>query len=70
MSNRKFKNYKKFDVVCADFGDNLPGVQGGVRVGVVVSCDASNHTGSATSISCAAYEQVERHSGACATYTR
>ena len=45
MSNRKFKNYKKFDVVCADFGDNLPGVQGGVRVGVVVSCDASNHTG-------------------------
>ncbi len=45
MSRTKYDSYKKFDVVCADFGDNLPGVQGGVRVGVVVSCDASNHAG-------------------------
>jgi len=45
MSKGKYESYKKFDVVCADFGENLPGVQGGVRVGVVVSCDASNHTG-------------------------
>lgn len=45
MSKRKYESYKKFDVVCADFGENLPGVQSGVRVGVVVSCDASNHNG-------------------------
>lgn len=38
MKNRKkYRPYKKFDVVCADFGDNLPGVQGGVRVGIIVS---------------------------------
>ena len=45
MSRKKYETYKKFDVVCADFGDNFPGVQSGVRVGVVVSCDASNHAG-------------------------
>jgi|GEM_PF-219794 len=36
---------KKFDVVYADFGRNPHGVQGGIRPGIVVSCDASNHGG-------------------------
>ena len=40
----KYK-YKKFDVVYADFGRNPHGVQGGIRPGIVVSCDASNHGG-------------------------
>lgn len=35
--------YNKFDVVYADFGRNPHGVEGGVRPGVIISCDASNH---------------------------
>ena len=36
-------NIIEFDVVYADFGRNPHGVEGGVRPGVIISCDASNH---------------------------
>ena len=42
---RKYGKYNKFDVVYADFGKNPHGVEGGVRPGVIISCDASNHNG-------------------------
>ena len=29
----------------ADFGRNPHGIQGGIRPGVIISCDASNHDG-------------------------
>lgn len=46
MRHRKrYEKYRKFDVVYADFGRNPNGVQGGIRPGIVVSCDASNHSG-------------------------
>ncbi len=46
MKNKKgYGKYNKFDVVYADFGRNPHGVEGGVRPGVIVSCDASNHDG-------------------------
>lgn len=46
MKNKKrYKRYRKFDVVYADFGRNPNGVEGGIRPGIVVSCDASNHDG-------------------------
>lgn len=44
-NKRHYDKYKKFDVVYADFGRNPHGVQGGIRPGIVVSCDASNHGG-------------------------
>lgn len=37
--------YNKFDVVYADFGKNPHGIQGGIRPGIIISCDASNHDG-------------------------
>ena len=42
---RRYKQYKKFDVIYVDFGNNQPGVQSGVRAGIIVSCNASNHAG-------------------------
>lgn len=48
MENRikkSYGKYNKFDVVYADFGKNPHGVEGGVRPGIVISCDASNHDG-------------------------
>ncbi len=42
---RKYGKYNKFDVVYADFGKNPHGVEGGIRPGVIISCDASNHNG-------------------------
>ena len=44
-NKKHYDKYKKFDVVYADFGRNPHGVQGGIRPGIVVSCDASNHGG-------------------------
>ena len=42
--NKKvYKKYNKFDVVYADFGHNPHGVESGVRPGIIISCDASNH---------------------------
>ena len=38
---RKYGKYNKFDVVYADFGKNPHGIQGGIRPGIIVSCDAS-----------------------------
>jgi mRNA interferase MazF len=45
MENKKkvYGKYNKFDVVYADFGKNPHGVEGGIRPGIIVSCDASNH---------------------------
>lgn len=40
---KKYKMFNKYDVVYADFGSNPNGVEGGLRPGVVVSCNASNH---------------------------
>lgn len=40
---RSYGRYHKFDVVYADFGKNPHGVEGGIRPGVIVSCDKSNH---------------------------
>ena len=38
---RKYGKYNKFDVVYADFGKNPHGIQGGIRPGIIISCDAS-----------------------------
>lgn len=43
MGKRSYGEYNKFDVVYADFGRNPHGVEGGVRPGVIISCDAGNH---------------------------
>ena len=40
---RKYKVYKKGQVVFVDFGHQPPGVQGGIRPSVVVSRNESNH---------------------------
>ena len=40
---RRYEKYRKYDVVYADFGNNPHGVQSGIRPGVIVSCDRSNH---------------------------
>ena len=32
-------------IVYADFGKNPHGIQGGIRPGIIISCDASNHDG-------------------------
>jgi mRNA interferase MazF len=45
MRKKKYGKYNKFDVVYANFGKNPHGIQGGIRPGVVISCDASNHDG-------------------------
>ena len=42
---RSYGKYNKFDVVYADFGKNPHGVEGGIRPGVFVSCDACNLDG-------------------------
>lgn len=42
---RRYGKYNKFDVVYADFGKNPHGIQGGIRPGIIISCDASNHDG-------------------------
>ena len=44
-NKKHYDKYKKFDVVYADFGRNPHGVQGGIRPGIVVSCDASDLSG-------------------------
>ncbi len=44
MGDKKiYKIYKRGQVVYADFGRKPPGVEGGLRPCVVVSCDESNH---------------------------
>lgn len=40
---RTYGKYNKFDVVYADFGANPHGVEGGVRPGIIVSGNRSNH---------------------------
>lgn len=40
---KSYGKYNKFDVVYADFGNNPHGVESGIRPGVIISCDASNH---------------------------
>ena len=40
---RRYEKYRKYDVVYVDFGNNPHGVQSGIRPGVIVSCDRSNH---------------------------
>ena len=42
---KRYEQYKRGDVVYADFGCNPNGVEGGIRPGVIVSCNASNHAG-------------------------
>ena len=37
---RRYGKYNKFDVVYADFGKNPHGIQGGIRPGIIISCDA------------------------------
>ena len=43
-NKRKFRVYKKGQVVYVDFGHQPPGVQGGIRPSVVVSRNESNHS--------------------------
>lgn len=44
MNDKRFyKEYKKGQVIYADFGRRPPGVEGGIRPCVVVSRNASNH---------------------------
>ena len=42
---KKYKAYKRGQVLFADLGKRSPGVEGGLRPCVVVSCDKSNHSG-------------------------
>lgn len=42
---KNYGKYKRGDVVYADFGHKPPGVEGGIRPCVIVSCNASNHDG-------------------------
>lgn len=42
-NKRTYKKYNKFDVVYADFGNNPHGVESGIRPGIIISCDTSNH---------------------------
>jgi len=42
---KKYKAYKRGQVLFADLGKRPPGVEGGIRPCVVVSCDESNHSG-------------------------
>ena len=41
---KKYKAYKRGLVLFADLGKRPPGVEGGIRPCVVVSCDESNHS--------------------------
>lgn len=45
IEKKSYGKYNKFDVVYADFGGKVHGVQGGLRPGIIISCDASNHDG-------------------------
>ena len=45
QDKKKYKAYKRGQVLFADFGKRPPGVEGGVRPCVVVSCNESNHSG-------------------------
>lgn len=64
---RRYGKYNKFDVVYADFGKNPHGIQGGIRPGIIISCDASNHDGApqvsvvplSSKLSTASRERVE-----------
>lgn len=42
---KKYKAYKRGQVLFVDFGKRPPGVEGGLRPCVVVSCNKSNHVG-------------------------
>ena len=42
---RRYGKYNKFDVCMRIFGKNPHGIQGGIRPGIIISCDASNHDG-------------------------
>lgn len=42
---KRYKAYKRGQVLFADLGKRPPGVEGGLRPCVVVSCDDSNHSG-------------------------
>lgn len=43
-NNKKYDVFKKGQVIYADFGKRPPGVEGGLRPCVVVSCNESNHS--------------------------
>jgi len=42
---KKYKVYKRGQILFVDFGKKPPGVESGLRPCVVVSCDKSNHSG-------------------------
>lgn len=44
-NKKRYKKYNKFDVVYADFGSNPHGVESGIRPGIIISRNASNHAG-------------------------
>ena len=44
-NKKKYKAYKRGQVLFADLGKKPSGVEGGIRPCVVVSCDESNHSG-------------------------
>lgn len=44
-SKKKYKVYRRGQVLFADFGKKAPGVEEGLRPCVVVSCNESNHCG-------------------------
>lgn len=43
-NKKKYDVFKKGQVIYADFGKKPPGVEGGLRPCVVVSCNESNHS--------------------------
>ena len=45
QDKQKYRGYKRGQIVFADLGKRPPGVEGGIRPCVIVSCDESNHSG-------------------------
>ena len=45
QDKQKYRVYKRGQIVFADLGKRPPGVEGGIRPCVIVSCDESNHSG-------------------------
>ena len=54
-----------FDVVYADFGKNPHGIQGGIRPGIIISCDASNHDGAPQVSVVPLSSKLKGYSGTC-----
>ena len=60
QDKKKYKAYKRGQVLFADFGKRPPGVEGGIRPCVVVSCNESNHRGAPQITVCPLSSKLKR----------